>query len=100
MLDQPAPTFLGTGKVALLAVRWPHLLGVLGREIEYQGETVKVLTFLEWAARAGGADDEMWRTFLGVTGASPAVQAELQSPALRAALARDPLVGDDAVAFL
>jgi hypothetical protein len=100
VLDQSAPSFLGTGKVALLAVRWPHLLSVLGRDIEFEGQRMKVLTFLEHLSRLFGNDDEKWHVAVEATGASRRVQAELRTPALRAALAREPLVGETASAFL
>jgi len=72
----PAPTLEGVAKLALLAVRYPHLLSALGEDIEHDGADRCLLSVLEtaeseadWAVKAQLAPDH--------------VQPEVQTAALR-----------------
>jgi hypothetical protein len=55
----PTPTLDGVAKLALLAVRYPHLLSALGEDVVHDGESGCLLSWLEsacdeadWAMRA------------------------------------------------
>jgi hypothetical protein len=89
----PAPTLEGVAKLALLAVRYPHLLSALGEDIEHDGADRCLLSVLEtaeseadWAVKAQLAPDH--------------VQPEVQTAALRELVLRSPAVGTVAAGFL
>jgi hypothetical protein len=68
-------------KLAMLTIRWPHLLSALTRESPREGDGRSVLADLEDAA---GASDEEWIAALSATGLGPgplsALRALLVSP--------------------
>ena len=90
----PAPSLDGVAKLALLAVRYPHLLSALGTEVGQHDERRLLLSWLEsardaaeWKARAQLAPERL----------RPQVEA---AGALRELLTRDPILGADASGFL
>lgn len=97
----PAPTYAQVGKVAVLAVRWPHLLGALSRPSGVREGNV--LSHLEsLAAESKATDDPLtaWRASLADGGFTKRLQDEFGSDELRAILARKPKIGSAAEGFL
>jgi hypothetical protein len=97
----PAPTYNQVAKLAVLAVRWPHLLSLFGRPSALQPGNV--LSHLEsLAASAKGQDDPgaVWRAGLEDSGFTERVREELGAEDLRAILARKPKIGAAAEGFL
>ena len=89
-----APTLDGVAKLALLAVRYPHLLSALGAEVARDGEQRSLLSWLETAQ-----GDVEWTARIEL--APPRVREELgRAVRLRALVARDPPVGRAASGFL
>lgn len=92
----PAPTLEGVAKLALLAVRYPHLLSALGEDVDRDdGESTDrcLLSVLEtaeneadWAEKAKLAPDH--------------VRPEVEAAALRELVLRQPVVGTVAAGFL
>jgi KAP family P-loop domain/Putative peptidoglycan binding domain len=97
----PAPTYQQVGKLAVLAVRWPHLLSVFGRPSAVTDGNV--LSHLEpLAVKSKDADDasKAWRAALEDAGFTKRLQDELGSDELRVILARRPKIGKAAEGFL
>lgn len=93
--DLPAPTLAQVGKMAVLAIRWPYLLSVLGLAVPADRATT-VLAALEQGA--GAADT--WRTAVAAAGLRPAMRQRIAADDdLRGLLATDPPLAD-AVGFL
>lgn len=92
----PAPSLEGVAKLALLAVRYPHLLSALGEDVDQEGEEgtdrclLSVLETAEneadWAEKAKLAPDH--------------VRPEVETAALRELVLRQPVVGTVAAGFL
>jgi hypothetical protein len=90
----PTPTLDGVAKLALLAVRYPHLLSALGEDVVQDGDRKCLLSWLEaaqdnadWEKRAKLAPDRL--------------RAEVEgTAALRGLVMRKPEVGLVASGFL
>jgi KAP family P-loop domain/PspA-Associated protein len=94
----PAPDYEQVAKIAVLAVRWPHLVGVLGEQID--GRTV-----LEALEKAAGADiqhreDRQYSQVVATLRTSDALVDQMRSHDFRALLASAPSIGPAASGFL
>ena len=91
----PAPTLEGVAKLALLAVRYPHLLSALGEDVDQEEEGADrcLLPVLETAENEA---DWVEKAKL-----APAhVRPEVETAALRELVLRQPVVGTVAAGFL
>jgi hypothetical protein len=92
-LDTPGPD--GAGKLARIAISWPHLLTALGHSVSRNGKDEALLVWLEEAA----SDDDEWAK--AVAAAPKRVQPQLgESRELRDVMARAPFVGASGVNFI
>lgn len=89
----PAPTLDGVAKLALLAVRYPHLLSELGKDIVLDDGRRCLLSWLESAQ-----DEADWMKRTDVV--PEHLRMEMQTATLRALVTREPLVGPVASGFL
>jgi hypothetical protein len=89
----PAPTLDGVAKLALLAVRYPHLLSALGKDITQDDERRCLLSWLEPAQ-----DEADWLERINVV--PEHLRTEMQTATLRELVTRKPLVGPVASGFL
>jgi hypothetical protein len=65
--NEPSPDGPEIAKLAVLAIRWPHLLNALGTRLAGEGEPT-ALARLEAEARAGTAQLDGWKDALGAAG--------------------------------
>jgi hypothetical protein len=95
-IDEPDPPGLdGAAKLARLAVGWPHLLTMLGRDVTRDGRRARVLTWLEEAA----TNDNEWEAAVELM--PQHVRTPLSTATeFRTAVARPPFVGEKAAGFL
>jgi hypothetical protein len=89
----PAPTLDGVAKLALLAVRYPHLLSALGKDVVQDGDRRCLLSWLEPAQ-----DEADWIKRTDVV--PEHLRTEMQTATLRELVTREPLVGPVASGFL
>jgi hypothetical protein len=90
----PTPTLNGVAKLALLAVRYPHLLTALGEDVAQHGDRGCLLALLESAQ-----DEADWAKQAQL--APEHVRAEVErTVALRELVMRKPVVGPVASGFL
>lgn len=89
----PAPTLEGVAKLALLAVRYPHLLSALGEDIEHDGADRCLLSVLETAE-----SEADWAVYAQLAPAH--LRPEVEAAALRELVLRQPVVGTVAAGFL
>ena len=89
----PTPTLEGVARLALLAVRYPHLLSALGEDVEQDGADRCLLSVPETAENeADWAEKAQF---------APAhVRSEMETAALRNLVQRPPVVGTVAAGFL
>jgi KAP family P-loop domain len=95
----PAPSYEQVAKIAVLAVRWPHLLGYFGQDRDRQ-ETV--LALLERLAAREDTDKEGWNkdTLLAEEIAEARCSELLADEELRELLKSQPQVAAKAAGFL
>jgi hypothetical protein len=92
----PAPTLEGVAKLALLAVRYPHLLSALGEDVDQEGEEGTDRCLLSVLETAENEADWAEKAQL-----APAhVRPEVEAAALRELVLRQPVVGTVASGFL
>jgi peptidoglycan hydrolase-like protein with peptidoglycan-binding domain len=91
----PAPTLEGVAKLALLAVRYPHLLSALGEDVDQEEEGTDrcLLSVLETAE-----NEADWAEKAKLAPAH--VRPEVEAAALRELVLRQPVVGTFAAGFL
>lgn len=90
----PAPTLDGVAKLALIAIRYPHLLSALGEHVAYEGDERSLLSWLESAE-----SDAEWVKRAQL--APKRLRAELElTVGLRGLVKREPSVGQVASGFL
>jgi hypothetical protein len=98
----PGPKYDQIGKLAVLAVRWPQLLGTLGAAVSRQDARTR-LTVLEAGARNGGEATEAeaaWEAALNEAMVGDNVRVQLARSDMRKVLSHGPAVGDASAGFL
>jgi hypothetical protein len=98
----PAPRYDQIGKLAVLAVRWPQLLGMLGAAVSGQDARTRLMV-LEEGARSGGKAEEAeaaWEAALNEAMLGENVRGQLARNDMRKVLSGDPAVGDASAGFL
>jgi hypothetical protein len=90
----PAPTLDGVAKLALLAVRYPHLLTALGEDVPQDGDGKCLLSWLESAQ-----DEADWKKKAELAPARLRTEI-VKTAALRELVMRKPVVGPVASGFL
>lgn len=92
--NEPAPDGPEIAKLAVLAIRWPHLLNALGTRLAGEGPPT-ALAHLEAQARGGEAQPDGWKGALaaaGLDGAEPDSPEHTSSLELRRFLASGPAI--------
>jgi hypothetical protein len=92
--NEPAPDGPEIAKLAVLAIRWPHLLNALGSRLAGEGPPT-ALAHLEAQAREGEAQPDGWKGALaaaGLDGAEPDSPEHASSLELRRFLASGPAI--------
>ena len=92
--NEPAPDGPEIAKLAVLAIRWPHLLNALGTRLAGKGAPT-ALAHLEAQAREGEAQPDGWQGALaaaGLDGAEPDSPEHASSLELRRFLASGPAI--------
>ncbi|MBO0824482.1 MAG: hypothetical protein J2P27_11610, partial [Actinobacteria bacterium] len=90
----PTPTLDGVAKLALIAVRYPHLLSALGQDVVQDGDRRCLLSWLESAQ-----DEADWMRTAKLAPCRLRAEVE-ETVALRELVMRKPVVGPVASGFL
>jgi KAP-like P-loop domain-containing protein len=89
------PGLEGAAKLARIAIGWPSMLTALARDVARNGTSLPLIAHLEQAK----GDDAVWAECVAL--APERVRARLAAlPELRAAIAKEPLVGASVAGFL
>jgi hypothetical protein len=97
----PALSYEQVGKLAVIAVRWPHLLNVLGRPgTNGNGSVLSHLESLAVEAEVSGDPAAAWRKCLEQANLTDRLRRELAAAELQPILARPLAIGASAESFL